>query len=494
MKQFTYKKRSFAMLAATLVLLSGCRILAPKSDNTGLGKSGGKNTSIGTSSSAASKAGEFPYYNSTVDFSSIPTEASKNTSSVKKGTASSKASSGKSAATSTAKASSATSSSTGSYTPIAHSEMKAMWISYLELNSNPRLLQDRSAELFRANIAQAYDKCRSIGVNTVFVHVRPFGDAVYPSVLFPSSEAATSTPGAKLSYDPLAIMIDEAHKKGISFHAWINPYRAQSASKAEAIASKAPDTQFAKWYKDSSKKGDYLIDLGGRYYYNPSVPEVRKLLVDGVEEILKNYQVDGIHIDDYFYPSGIDANFDKAAYQRYLQGGGKLALADFRRDCNNQAVKGIYQKIKSINSKVVFSVSPSGNVSYNYTTMFADVELWLKTEGYLDLIIPQIYYGFKNAAAPYSQTVATWNTMVKLPSIKMVVGLAAYKVGQVEAAYTGAGINEWIDDAGNILASQIAQAKSQSHYAGYAFFDYKSLFYPEAAKSTMIQQEISKLS
>lgn len=493
MKRFDYRKRSFAMLAAALVLLSGCTILSSKSNNTSLGKPNDKNTSIGTSSSIQSKAGEFPYYNSTVNFSSIPAEASKNASSAKKAASSAKASSGKSTAVSSANNPSASNSSTGSYTPVLHNEMKAMWISYLELNSNPRLLQDRSAELFRANIVQAYEKCLSIGVNTVFVHVRPFGDAVYPSALFPSSEAATSSPGTALSYDPLAIMIDEAHKKGISFHAWINPYRAQSASKAADIAGKAPSTQFAKWYKDSSKNGDYLVNVGGRYYYNPSVPEVRQLLIDGVEEILKHYQVDGIHIDDYFYPSGIDENFDKAAYQRYLQRGGKLSLADFRRDCNNQAVREIYQKIKSINSKVVFSVSPSGNISYNYSTMFADVELWLKTQGYLDLIIPQIYYGFKNAAAPYSQTVATWNGLVKVSSVKMAIGLAAYKVGNTDA-YAGAGVNEWIDDAGNILASQIAQAKTQSHYAGYAFFDYKSLFYPDAAKSTMIQQEISKLS
>ncbi len=391
-----------------------------------------------------------------------------------------------------------TSIAQGAYTPINHNEMKAVWISYLELANSyagysaAPLLKGRTANDFRVQMQGVYENCLSIGINTVFVHVRPFGDALYPSALFPSSYVVTGTAGAALPFDPLAIMIEEAHKKGISFHAWINPYRAQPVADAASIAKRAPGSQFAKWYNDPSKNGDYLVAFGSKYYYNPSVKEVRQLLISGVEELMLGYKVDGIHIDDYFYPSGIGTDFDAAAYFRYIQDGGTLSLADFRRDSNNQTVSGIYKKIKSINNRVLFSVSPSGNLSYNYNTMYTDVKLWLKTEGYLDVIIPQVYYGFQNAALPYSECIETWNSLITVTSIKLVFGLAAYKVGNSDK-YAGAGANEWIENAGFMLNPQISEAKKQSWYSGYALFDYKSLFFPAPGKVLMIQQELSSL-
>ncbi len=388
----------------------------------------------------------------------------------------------------------------GSYNPVNYSEIKAIWISYLELaqsysgDPSSPLLKGRTAGDFRAQMQKVYENCLSIGINTVFMHVRPFGDAVYTSSLFPASYVVTGTAGAALPFDPLAIMIDEAHKKGISFHAWINPFRAQPVADAAGIASLAPWSQFAKWYKDSSKNGDCLVASNGRYYYNPSAGEARQLIISGVEELIRGYNLDGIHIDDYFYPENIGSDFDGTAYTRYKQDGGTLSLADFRRDCNNLTVKGIYQKIKGLKSGVVFSVSPSGNMDYNYSTMYTDVALWLKTEGYLDVIIPQIYYGFNHVKLPYTKCLESWNALIKTNSVKLVTGLAAYKVGSADKFAGTSGVTEWIDNGGNMLCAQISEAKKQNRYAGYSFYDYKSLFFPEAGKADMIRQELSKLS
>lgn len=134
-------------------------------------------------------------------------------------------------------------------------------------------------------------------------------------------------------------------------------------------------------------------------YYNPGSEEARQLIVDGVKEIVANYNVDGIHFDDYFYPT-TDASFDSGTYAAYQNSGGTLSLADWRRENVNILVRQTYAAIKSINPSVKFGISPQGNMSNNYNVQYSDVAKWISTSGYVDYICPQVYFGFQNQHQP----------------------------------------------------------------------------------------------
>ncbi len=194
-----------------------------------------------------------------------------------------------------------------SYQAVNHAEMKGVWISYLEISA---LLRGKSESEFRQAAAAIYDNCASLGINTVFVHARAFGDAFYFSDLFPFTKHISGTVGVRTAYDPYPILIDEAHKRGISFHAWINPLRLCGTDDLKAVSADIPIKQ---WYGDTALNGKYLVNVGGTWYLNPAYPEAVRLVGDGVREIVSRYDVDGIHIDDYFYPT-TDASFDSAAY------------------------------------------------------------------------------------------------------------------------------------------------------------------------------------
>ncbi len=354
-------------------------------------------------------------------------------------------------------------------TPVGD-EMKAIWISYLDL---AYLLKGQSQQAFTNNINKAFDNAKSIGLNTVIVHVRPFSDSIYESSLFPWSVYGSGTIGRSPGFDPLKIMVDVAHRKGLQIHAWLNPMRGLSDSDIQKVSS---NYKIRQWYDDNNKRGDYIFKhTDGRWYYNPGVDDVIKLISDGASEIVRKYNVDGIHIDDYFYPSGITSSYDSDAYNRYKISGGNKTLSSWRISNNDKLVKSMYNSIKSGNRNVVFGVSPSGNNSYNINTMYCDPRNWLSQSGYLDYIAPQIYYGFNNSAKPFENTVNEWASYIKNSNVKYVIGLAAYKIGK-EDPYAGTGKNEWIDSADDILKNQIITSRKSSKYNGIAFYDYKSIF------------------
>ena len=171
-------------------------------------------------------------------------------------------------------------------------ELKGVWIPYLIWNQLPK---EQGA--FQAAVDQMFDNCRSWGLNAVFVHVRSHGDAVYPSSIFPWSKFSGGNPG----YDPLAYMIESAHARGLKFHAWINPYRITGYLMSWDEVS--PDSPAKRWLSDGDASNDrYVLVHDNAYYYNPSAEEVKKMVTDGVAEIVRGYNVDGIHFDDYFYP------------------------------------------------------------------------------------------------------------------------------------------------------------------------------------------------
>ncbi|MGN1113666.1 MAG: glycoside hydrolase family 10 protein [Oscillospiraceae bacterium] len=368
------------------------------------------------------------------------------------------------------------SSDENSFSPINFDEQKAVWISYIDLQ--PMLL-GKTAEEFGENISNAFKKVKNLGCNTVYCHVRSFGDAYYKSNLFPFSKEITGNIGADPGFDPLEIMIEKAHGQGLSIHAWINPMRCETEENIKAM----DDSYIIKqWYSDKEKYADYIVkpDSDNHYWLNPGVPEVRKLIADGVKEIVENYQVDGIHIDDYFYPT-TDAKFD---VQYYVESKVSESFDQWRKDNISKMVKSIYDSAKSADDRVLFGVSPQGNMENNYDFMYADVKKWCSEEGYLDYIVPQIYFGFDNSVKPFEKTAEEWSKAVTNKSVKLVIGLGIYKIGEEE---------EFMNTEG-IIGKQIENAKNLKNYGGVALYNYINLFEPseELAERTNVELKYIK--
>lgn len=356
-------------------------------------------------------------------------------------------------------------SGSNSYKAINYSEVKGVWISYLELMS---LLTGKTESQFTSSIRGAFQNCADMGLNTVFVHVRSHGDAYYRSDYYPWSKYVTGTIGQAPDYDPLEIMVKEAHALGLSFQAWINPYRLCGTSDIKNVSENYP---IGKWYKTA--EGERVVAEGNYYYLNPGYSESNELIAAGVTEIVSNYDVDGIHIDDYFYPTTA-ASFDKAAFSE----SGYSSLTAFRTDNCTKTVKALYNAVKSVNPTALFGIAPQGNIQNNYDFMYADVRTWCAGSGYIDYIMPQIYFGFKNKAQPYEKVLADWQNMVSGSAVKLIPGLGVYKIGN-EDSYGGSdGRLEWVNEA-EIIKRQIISAEGQANYGGFVLYSYNHVFSPD---------------
>ena len=355
-------------------------------------------------------------------------------------------------------------------------EVRAIWLSYLEMQ---QMLTGRNEAEFRVNIAEAFDHIKELDLNTVFAQVRPFGDAFYPSDYFPWSYIVTGNEGQDPGFDPLQVMVEEAHSRGLSIEAWINPYRVRAV---EAVRPLSGDNIAAQWADDGS--GDAIRYEGG-LYFNPGSEKARQLIVNGVREILENYAVDGIQFDDYFYPTQ-SMDFDQSSFDSYRAGGGELSQEAWRRENVNLLIQEVYQTVKSVDSSLLFGIAPEGNNETNYNEHFIDVAKWLSNEGYVDYICPQIYYGFQNESSPFKSTVESWNRMIKVESIKLYVGLAPYKIGKADE-WAGTGSEEWRENT-DLLARMVEFSREQSHYGGFALYRYASLFIPEDNADAVMQE------
>lgn len=369
-----------------------------------------------------------------------------------------------------------------SYSALNFREQKGFWITYLEYSS---IMKNKSESSFRKSIGKYFDNISDLGFNTVYVQVRAFGDAYYDSDLYPSGEQFDGTIGTSNDFDALQVMIDCAHERGLSIHAWINPMRLMYTSQLEAIDDSFP---IKKWYNSNKYNGTYIVKSGDRWYLNPAYSEVTDLIASGITEIAANYDVDGIQIDDYFYPT-TDASFDKTAYSA---SGTDLSLSDWRIANVNRMVKKLYQAAHNANSTIVFGISPQGSVDNNYNQLYADVKTWCKSSGYCDYILPQVYFGFDNVALPYADVISLWSSMVKTSDVKLVIGLAAYKIG-AEDTYAGkGGKNEWLNNS-DIISRQMTLAETLSNYGGVAIYRYDSLFNPESSVAAQVDKEIENI-
>lgn len=353
------------------------------------------------------------------------------------------------------------------YQPVSPSVMKGIWISQYDGVDG----YQPSKEAFTSKIDAVFDQLKAFGFNTVVVQLHPNGDAYYPSAYFPWSKYCSSGLGSNPGYDPTAIMVEAAHKRGLSFHAWINPLRMQT----DADMAKTPDTfPVKKWY-NSSLKGKYIVLQDGVWYLNPAYAETRKLVADGVTEIVKKYKVDAVHIDDYFYPTESES-FDRAAFTASHAAN----LTVWRMQNIDALIMQMNAAIKAVNPKVRFGISPRAILA-NDNALGADVTLWSSEKGYLDYIVPQVYFGYEhdNPDARYPNCINIWNKLVTAPGVSLVIGLAAHKIG-VKDKYAGNGGMEWINNH-DILERQVADAKKLGKYKGFCIFSYSGLFADTAA-------------
>lgn len=363
-----------------------------------------------------------------------------------------------------------------SYTALNYNEVKGVWISYFELYP---ILTGKSSSQFRSGIGEYYDNCLSLGINTVYVHVRPYGDAIYKSDYYPWSKYCTGYIGEDPGFDPLDIMIEEAHARGISFQAWVNPLRCYQEDDAPKVCTAYKTGQ---WY--DTKDGDYIVKVNSYWWLNPAYKEVTDLIANGAAELVSKYDVDGVHIDDYFYPT-TESYFDSIAYNASSYN----SLSQFRLDNCSRMVSGMYNAVKSHNPTALFGVSAQGNVTNNETQLYADVEKWSKEDGYVDYMAPQIYYGFDNSGQPFDQVVEQWDKMLSGTGKSLIPGLAVYKIG-TEDTWAGNGKYEWINDK-EIIKRQIIKSQGTSNYGGVILYSYQFIFEPSSDVKQAVNKEIS---
>ena len=363
-----------------------------------------------------------------------------------------------------------------SYTALNYNEVKGVWIWYSELYP---ILTGKSESQLRSGIGEYYDNCLSLGINTVYVHVRPFGDAIYKSDYFPWSKYCTGYIGKDPGYDPLKVMIDEAHARGISFQAWVNPLRCYYEDDAPDVSTTYKTGQ---WY--DTKDGDYIVKVKSYWWLNPAYKEVTDLIANGAAELVSKYDVDGVHIDDYFYPT-TEAYFDSIAFNASSYS----SLSQFRLDNCSRMIADMYKAVKSHNPTALFGVSAQGNVTNNETQLYAEVEKWSKEDGYVDYMAPQIYYGFDNGGQPFEQVVEQWDKMLAGTGKSLIPGLAVYKIG-TEDEWAGSGRYEWQNDK-EIIKRQILKSQKTSNYGGVILYSYQFIFEPDSNVKTAVNKEIA---
>lgn len=338
--------------------------------------------------------------------------------------------------------------------------VKGVWFTYSEINS-----MLNSAD-FKREFQSAADNCKSFGITDAFIHIRAFCDSIYKSRYFPLTESAR-----KYNYDVFEYMIGVCKDRGIRVHAWINPYRIKTGT--TDFNTLPEDSIPGGWLLDQDPQNDINICFSNGIYLNPASGEAQRLIIDGIKEVLLNYPIDGIHFDDYFYPT-TDPQFDKASYENYAKGNeAAMELPFWRRANVNALIGGCYAAIKFIDKDIIFSISPAASVGKNYSEYYADVSAWVKS-GCVDWVIPQLYFGFEYPVEDYcfEQLLSIWkNTLASYKNTRLIIGLAAYKVGTDQEPDN----EEWgaHDD---ILLRQTEICAADAAVSGHIFFSYSSLF------------------
>ena len=343
-------------------------------------------------------------------------------------------------------------------------EWRAVWVSYLEWAA----MDFSTEDAFRAGVVQLLDNCTGLGLNTVLAQVRPFGDALYRSTLFPWSHLCTGVQGQDPGFDPLDVLLTEAHARGLSLEAWVNPYRLRSsASMPPAIAENSLLNAHPEW----------VCTVNEGAYLNPAIPEAADYVVQGVAELVQNYAVDGIHFDDYFYPT-TDPSIDAAQFAA----SGETDLTAWRRANVTRLVKAAHDAVKAADPTLRFGVSPQGNPDNDRNEQYTDLSVWLTASGadaVVDYLCPQIYWGYGYTLSSgstrfaFENITAEWLALPRAESTALYFGLGAYRVGVGDGGANADSASQWC--TGSALARQVTDLRSAGA-GGWALYRYGSLF------------------
>ncbi len=357
-------------------------------------------------------------------------------------------------------------------------EMRGVWVSSVINLDYPQQPTVSAAEL-KAQADEILDGAVECGFNAVFLQVRPCADALYDSDIFPWSIYLTGTQGEapEDGFDPLAYWVKAAHQRGLELHAWLNPYRVtRAAAEWDKLSVESPAKKHPEW----------VVEYQGKHYFDPANDDVRQMLIDGAVEIVEGYDVDGIHLDDYFYP-GTDFPDEEA-----FAASGAADIGDWRRDNVNRLIQGMDKALHRADPDIEFGVSPAGIWASNtlnsegsgttstyssYYNMYADSKKWVK-EGWVDYIAPQIYWEAGHKTADFTALLDWWCDTVDGTGVDLYIGLADYKTTEAKAADS-----PWY--GGAEIARQLTACALEENVSGTIHFRYSLIKSSNALQSVI---------
>jgi uncharacterized lipoprotein YddW (UPF0748 family) len=368
-------------------------------------------------------------------------------------------------------------------------EMRAVWIATVA-NIDWPSQKNLTTRAQREEMRKMLDEFAKNNINAIVMQIRPTADAFYPSALEPWSHWLTGKQGLRPKdyYDPLQYIIDEAHKRCIEVHVWLNPYRVTNSDNIDLLSKDH------LYYKNKN----LFVKYGGKYYFDPGLDETRQFLNRVVQDVVERYDVDALHFDDYFYPYRVnDEEFpDNASFKANPRGFLPDQKNDWRRNNVDLVIQELQETIKSIKPWVEFGISPFGvwrnnNVDprgsatragvQNYDDLYADILKWLK-EGSIDYVVPQLYWEIGKKVADYSILVKWWseNSFGK----NLYIGLYASQLGSTTAA------SEW--RKGNELTRQMTLNNQYPQVDGAMFFSAKALMLNKLGIADSLQNNYYK--
>jgi N-acetylmuramoyl-L-alanine amidase CwlD len=375
-------------------------------------------------------------------------------------------------------------------------EFRAVWMSTAFNKDWPAIGGGFSAAQQRADYISKLEALKDIGMNALIFQVRPMGDAFYPSAYAPWSSYLAGSLGTSPGYDPLKFALEEAAKRNMEFHAWFNPFRISSDRNFNITEylNRLPDTSPLK------ANPQWIVRYEGGesvlHWINPGIPEAREYLIETVLEVVKNYDVDGIHLDDYFYPypiAGVEFP-DENEYQ--LLGTGFSNKGDWRRENVNSFVSELSKRIKAEKSHVRFGISPFGiwkngiasggsetNGLSSFDSLYCDSLKWVNSS-WIDYIIPQIYWNFGFTPAAYEKLIDWWTKQVRGKNISLYIGHAAYKAAEDSNNEPWRNVEE--------IPNQIKYNREFEEIKGSSFFSVRDVLFNSLNLKDRLKEDIYK--
>ncbi|MFI1599588.1 glycoside hydrolase family 10 protein [Streptomyces venezuelae] len=349
-------------------------------------------------------------------------------------------------------------------------ELRGMWLASVvnrDWPSKPGL----PAAQQRSELLAFLDSAVNRRLNAVVFQVRPTADALWPSPYEPWSEYLTGVQGKDPGWDPLGTAVHEAHRRGLELHAWFNPFRIANHTDPSRLVATHPARVHPDW----------VVPYGGKLYYNPGLPAVRRFVQDAMLDAVRRYPIDAVHWDDYFYPYPVAGQVfdDDDAFERY--GGGFPDRASWRRDNIDRLVREMARRVKKARARTQFGISPFAvwrNIATDptgsdtragvqtYDDLYADTRGWVK-KGWIDYIVPQVYWNIGFPAADYAKLIPWWNDVVRGTGVNLYIGEALYKAG--DPAQPAA----WQDPAE--LSRHLTYAEGFREVRGHVYFSAKEV-------------------